>query len=265
MGARRFKSFGFREFVGITLRNGRLHFKGMPGGLRLHLHREIPEGSDIRACVFKRGVKGWAVSLLIDVQGEPRETLERVVGVDLGISVFAALSDGGFIPSLRAGRRAARKLRVAQRTLARRNLKSSGWRRARKVVARCHASAARQRKEYLHQASARLLRDYDVIVVERLNVKGLIKGALAKDVIDASWSKFLSILRYKAEWAGARVIEVDPRDTSQICSGCSARVPKPLTERMHRCTCCALVLDRDQNAARNVLNRAGVGPVACLT
>jgi putative transposase len=104
-----------------------------------------------------------------------------------------------------------------------------------------------------------LVRDYDVIVVEKLNVKGLAGSALAKDVHDASWARFISMLRYKAEWAGARLIEVDSHDTSQECSGCGVKVPKDLAERRHDCPHCGLSIDRDLNAARNILNRAGVG------
>ena len=104
------------------------------------------------------------------------------------------------------------------------------------------------------------MHDYGVIVVEKLNVKGLARSALAKDVHDASWAKFISMLRDKAACAGSRLIEVDPYDTSQDCSGCGMKVPKALGERLHECSHCGLVIDRDLNAARNILHRAGVGP-----
>jgi putative transposase len=96
--------------------------------------------------------------------------------------------------------------------------------------------------------------------VERLNIEGLSRSVLAKDVRDASWAKFISMLRYKAEKAGAQLVEVDPRNTSQECSGCGMIVRKQLADRCHHCQCCGLVIDRDLNAARNVLRRAGVGP-----
>ncbi|HET6265307.1 MAG TPA: transposase, partial [Usitatibacter sp.] len=154
-----------------------------------------------------------------------------------------------------------------QRALARKARRSGGRRKARTALARCHAAVARRRREHLHQASARLVRDYDVIVVEQLNVKGLARSALAKDVHDASWAKFISMLRYKAARAGARLIEVDPRNTSQECSACGKPGPKALRDRHHDCPHCGLSTDRDLNAARNILNRAGVGPglrnVAC--
>jgi putative transposase len=254
-----FDSFGFREFAGITLDNHRVRFKGMPGSLRVHWHRELPETS-IKSCTFKRDMRGWSIGFAMEVATEEPRKARRDVGVDLGISTFAALSDGGFIPSLRAARKGERRLRIAQRALSRKKRGSTGRRKAREGVAHCHAAIARQRREHLHQASARLVRDYDAIAVEKLQVKALARSALAKDVHDASWAKFLSMLRYKAEWAGARVIEVDPQHTSQDCSGCGTLVPKDLAARHHDCPICGLSIGRDLNAARNVLNRAGVGP-----
>lgn len=258
-GVQRFDSFGFRQFTGITVDNRRLHFKGMPGGLRVHWHRALP-GTLLKSCTFKRDVKGWHVTFAVEVTvAEPRRT-KRAVGVDLGILTFAALSDGGFIPSLRAARKAERRLRIVQRALSRKQRGSRGRRRAREAVARCHGAIARQRREHLHQASARLVRDYDSIAVEGLHLKGLSRSALAKDVRDASWAKFLSMLRYKAEWAGARVIEVDPQHTSQECSVCGTLVAKNLAARHYDCPCCGLSTNRDLNAARNILRRAGLGP-----
>ena len=235
-GKGRFNSVGFREFSGIRFENGRVRFKGMPGALRVHLHRPLPEGAQVRSCVFRRDEKGWKVGFAVDVPAASPRPSVRAVGVDLGISTFVALSDGGFIPSLKAARRAERQLRKANRALARKGRGSRGRRNARVGVARCHAKAARARCDHLHQASARLVRDYDVIVVEKLNVKGL------------------------ARCAGSRLIEVDPYDTSQDCSGCGMKVPKELRDRLHECTDCGLVIDRDLNAARNILHRAGVGP-----
>ena len=259
-GKGRYASFGFRQFSGIRFENGRLRFNGVPGGLRVHLHRPLPEGAEIRSCIFRREGKGWKVCFAVEVAAAAPRRGKRAVGVDLGITTFAALSDGGSIPSLKAARRAERRLRKANRALDRKARGSRGRRKARQKLARCHAKTARQRLDYLHKATARLVRDYDVIVVEKLNVKGLARSALAKDVHDASWTKFISMLRYKAEYAGARLVEVDPYDTSQDCSGCGVKVPKGLGDRLHKCHHCGLTIDRDLNAARNILHRAGVGP-----
>jgi len=255
-----FDSFGFAEGSGISIRDGRLRFKAMPGPLRVHLHRQIPTGAVIKSCTFRRDVKGWVVGLAVELATPHLRAGERAVGVDLGIKTLAVLSDGGAIPNLRASRLAERRLRVMQRALARKTRGSKGRSKARLDVRRCHAEAARRRANHLHQASARLIRDYDLIAIEALRVNALARGSLAKDVHDASWAKFISMLRYKAEKAGARLIEVDPRNTSQDCSGCDAKVPKELDDRQHQCPHCGLSIDRDLNAARNILYRAGVGP-----
>src|SRR5216684_1015344 len=255
-----FDSFGFREFRGISFEAARLRFKGMPGALRVHLHRQMPADAVIRSCVFRRDVKGWMVGLAAEVPTPSLREGHRAVGVDLGITTFAALSDGAMIPSLKAARLADRRLRIAQRALARKKRGSRNRGKARIGVRRCHAATARRRANHLHQASARLVRDYDMIAIEALQVKGLARSSLAKDVHDASWAKFISFLRYKAAKAGIKLIEVDPRNTSQDCSGCGAKVPKELGDRQHECPHCGLSIDRDLNAARNILYRAGVGP-----
>ena len=253
-------SFGFREFSGISLNAGRLRFKGMPAGLRVHLHRPLPQQSPILCCIFSRDTKGWKVGFSIDVAAEHQRTGERVVGIDLGLRTFAAFSDGGFIPGVRAARRTERKLRLLQRALARKRKGSRGRLKAKRDVARCFAGTQRVRNNFLHQASSRVIRDYDEVAVEALHVNALARSALARDVNDASWSRFLAMLGYKAERAGVRVSSVDPRKTSQECSACGQVVPKDLSERVHDCPACGLVIDRDLNAAINILHRAGAGP-----
>ena len=259
-GKGRFNTFGFNEFAGVTLRGGSLRFKGVPGRLRVHWHRELEPGASIRRCTFSRDTKGWTVTFALRVDAAPPRPENRVVGVDLGIRMLAVLSDGGFIPSIRAARRCERRLRILQRALARKKRGSGGRLKARSQLARCHAAITRKRNDHLHQASARLVRDYDVIVMENLNVKGLARSALAKDFHDASWARFIAMVRYKAEWAGARLIEVDSHGTSQECSRCGVKVSKALSDRHHNCVDCGLFVDRDLNAARNILKRAGVGP-----
>jgi putative transposase len=255
-----FHSFAFREFRGISMQARRLRFKGMQGSLRVHLHRPIPVEAVIRSCVFRRDVGGWTVGLAVTLPAPPLRERARTVGVDLVITTFAALSDGGMVPSLKAARRGESRLRIAQRALTRKKRGSKGRGKAQFGLRRCHAATTRRRVNHLHQASARLVRDYDVIAIEALQVKGLARSSLAKDVHDASWAKFISFLRYKAAKAGTRLIEVDPRNTSQDCSECGARVPKKLGDRQHECPHCGLSIDRDLNAARNILYRAGVGP-----
>jgi len=254
------KSFGFRRFSGIVLTDARLTFKGMPGTLRVHFHRPLPNQAQIRSCTFCRDTKGWKVGFAVEVEkADPRAGI-RSIGVDVGITNFATLSNGLIIPSIKAARRAERRLRIAQRSLSRKQRGSNNRRKSQLEFSRRHAAVARRRLNHLHTSSALLVRNYDLIAVERLNLSGLLRGRLARDVHDASWGRFISFLRYKAEKAGVSLIEVNAKNSSQDCSGCGIRVPKDLGERRHDCPHCGISIDRDLNAAINVLARAGVRP-----
>jgi len=254
----RFKAFGFSEFTGIQLQGSRLRFAGMPGQLRIRFHRALPI-APIRRCLFRRDVKGWTINFVVEVEAGVVRCGDSAIGVDLGITTFAMLSNGQSIRSLRATRRTERALRRANRALCRKKPDSRGrWKMVR-TLARLHAKTAASRRNHLHQTSSRLTRDFELVAIEALRVKALARTSLAKDVHDASWGTFISMLRYKAERAGTRLIEVDARNTSQTCSNCGAIGKKTLSDRIHGCDHCNLYLDRDLNAARNILRLAGVG------
>lgn len=124
-------------------------------------------------------------------------------------------------------------------------------------MAKAHAKVRNQRRDFLHKESRKLVNAYELIAVEELNVKGMVKNhRLAKSISDAGWSEFLAMLCYKAEEAGSRVVKVNSSGTSQECSRCGMHVSKTLSVRVHECPYCGLVLDRDVNAARNILARA---------
>ncbi len=255
-----FTSFECREFRGISFADARLTFKGMPGRLRVHLHRPAPDGKILTA-KFKLDSKGWIVCLVVRVATPEKREITRAVGVDVGLKTLAATSDGLLIPNPRAARRAHRKMRARQRQLAR---CKPGSRRSKKIrvgVAKLHQKIANTRATALHQVSALLARRYDLIAVEALATNRLAKSMLARDVHDAGWSKLRGFLRYKAERAGAHFVEVDPRFTSQDCPECGRREPKTLQQRTHSCVC-GCVLDRDVAAARIILSRAVAGPEA---
>jgi putative transposase len=124
------------------------------------------------------------------------------------------------------------------------------------VVARLHAHIANQRRDFHHKTARRLVTDNGLIAIEDLNVRGLAGGPLGKHVHDAGWSQFIRILSDKASSAGRQLILVNPAGTTQDCSRCGTCVPKCLSDRWHECDRCGLSLDRDENAARNVLQRA---------
>ncbi len=252
-----FKTFGFSDTHGWKLDGPRLYMKGI-GRVKVHLHRAMP--SRPVSCQIKREAKGWAVLLVCEVPVEVLPATGRSIGLDLGITAFVATSDGGTIPGFRAARRAQAEMRRRQRALARCKRGSANRTKAKTRVSALHEKAARARRTFMHQVAAKLVRENDLIAIENLNVKGLAASALARDVSDAGWSTFTNLLAEKAEKAARSIVKVDPRNTSQTCSGCGAIVPKALSVRTHDCPHCGLVLDRDVNAARNVLHRAGNGP-----
>jgi putative transposase len=193
----------------------------------------------------------------------PAETLPEAtpeIGIDLGLTHFAVLSDGTKIDSPRFLRRAEKRLKKAQRALSRKEKGSKNRDRARHKVARAHAQVADARREFHHQLSTRLIRENQAVAVEDLAVKGLARTRLAKSVHDAGWSAFVAMLEYKAVRYGRTFVRVGRFEpTSQVCSACGMQDgPKPLHVRVWTCRACGAVLDRDTNAAVNVAKAAGL-------
>jgi len=251
-----FKSFTFKDAVhrnGAALCAGgkRLHIHGI-GNVKLKLHREH-EGTLKQIRVIRLGDGHWYADFICaDVPAKPLPRIDREVGIDLGITTFAALSDGSTIANPRCYEAGQAGLAVAQQKVARRKKRSGRRRKARRLVAKHHLKVARQRLDFQHKTALQLVQQNQVIYVEDLNVKGLAAGMLAKPVHDVAWGQFTSILVSKAESAGREVVKVDPRGTSQRCNACGATVQKDLSVRIHRCPC-GYVDDRDVNAAKNVI------------
>ena len=176
-------------------------------------------------------------------------------GIDVGITTFAALSDGTMVDNPRPYEHAQRKLATAQRMVSRRKRGSSRRRKAVVLLAKQHDHVRRVRLDFHHKVALDIVRRFDDISVEKLNVRGLARTRLAKQVSDAAWAQFTTILASKAECAGREFIAVDPRGTSQECSRCGADVRKGLGVRVHNCPRCGLVESRDTNAAKNVKAR----------
>jgi putative transposase len=210
-GKGRWEAFGFAEFSGIRFDGKRLRFAGMPGGLKLHLHRPLPDEADIRSCVFRRDGRGWFICLQIAVKAVEKRTVASAVGVDLGLKVFAYCSDNVVIPNPRTARRAEKELRLRQRALSRCKRGSNRRHKVRARVASLHRKIADTRNTWLHQQSAALVKRADLIAVEDLKVSNMVRHpTLARSISDASWSKFVSMLGYKVEKTGGYLIRVDP-------------------------------------------------------
>ncbi len=249
---RRYDSLTWNSAWSIQQR--RLTLPGI-GYLKVKWHRELPASAKVCTVTVRRVVGRWyaCFALALPVSAVRPRMVMRAVGVDLGIRNFAALSTGELIPGPRAYRAARRQLRVAQRRVSRRVKGSRRRQKAGLLLARLHERIRNLRGNHAHQLSRRLVSEFVLIAVEDLQIRGLTRGFLAKDINDQGWAEFLRLLGYKAEDAGIQVVAVPPGGSSQSCSGCGGRVPKPLSERVHRCSGCGLVVDRDINAARNIL------------
>ncbi|MFI8947902.1 RNA-guided endonuclease InsQ/TnpB family protein [Streptomyces sp. NPDC053750] len=190
---------------------------------------------------------------------------DRTIGIDLGLTHFAVLSDGTKIDSPRFLRRAEKKLKKAQRELSRKRKGSKNRAKARLKVARAHAKVADARREFHHRLSTRLISENQGIAVEDLAVNALARTRLAKSVHDAGWAQFLGMLQYKAARYGRTFVKIGRFEpTSQVCSACGAvDGPKPLDIREWTCTACGTVHDRDHNAAINIKTAAGLAVSAC--
>lgn len=252
-------SWSFSSHMGgVKISDGRLRLQGV-GAVKVKWHRPIPEGSSLKVVTLNRSCGRWHAAFSLKL-ADPVVAVHigPAVGIDMGITTFAALSTGELIEGPRSYRAAQGGLRVAQRRLARRRRGSHRRRKALALLQRRHERIRNLRRDHAHKVSRRLVNEFSLIAREDLNVRGLAGGILAKDVHDQGWGEFLAMVGYKAEGAGSRIIAVDPRQTSQLCSGCGVLVRKDLSRRVHYCPDCGLVLDRDVNAARVILAR-GLG------
>jgi putative transposase len=248
-------------------------FSMTPGGkLRLPKIGDVPvrwsralPSAPSSVTVIKDAAGRYFASFVVRAEPGPLPQTEPVLGIDLGLTHFAVLSDGRKITSPRFLRRAEKKLRRAQRALSRKQTGSQNRDKARIKVARAHARVTDARREFHHQLSTVLIRDNQAVAVEDLAVKGLARTRMAKSVHDAGWAGFVRMLEYKARLHGRdfhRVGRFEP--TSQVCSACGTRDgPKPLHVREWTCLSCGATHDRDVNAAVNIARAAGLAVTAC--
>ena len=257
-GRGRYNSFTYAqvgEHGGARLDNGFLVLSKI-GRLAVRWSRPL-EGTP-KTITVSREADGWYACIsCADVPIAPLPLTGRETGIDVGLKVFLITADGEMIANPRHYRTAEKRLAKAQRRVSRRKKGSNRRKKAVALLKRAHQHVQRQRRDFHHKTARALLRAYDTLYLEDLQVRNMVRNRhLAKSISDAGWAAFRTVLEAKAVWAGRRVIAVPPAFTSQECSGCGERVPKSLSVRTHSCPSCGLVLDRDENAARNIL-RAG--------
>jgi putative transposase len=232
--------------------------------LKIKWHRPI-EGKPKTVYLVHRADGHWYA--LIACEQEPRTEHSQVhcehpdIGIDVGLKVFLADSEGNTVPNPRFYRASQKTLRRKQRQLCRRKKGSNRRRKAARNVAKTHLKINRQRRDHHFKVAKQYAQSYHHIAVEDLRIFHMVKNHhLAKSIMDASWGAFLDILTAKAESAGHEVIRVNPHFTSQKCHHCGEIVQKSLSVRTHVCPFCGYVADRDVNAAKNILVQARAWP-----
>lgn len=240
------------------------------GPVRIKLHRPL-EGK-VKTATVKYESGQWYIIFSCEVERPaPLPCSSEEVGIDLGVTHFAALSDGDFIDNPRHFRTAEKQLAKRQQALSRKKRGSHRREKAKRLVAKAHRKIRNQRRDFQHKASRQLVNCYQTIVFEELQVANITKApkpkqdengayvpngasakaGLNKSILDAGWATFQQLCTYKAEYAGRTVALVDPKYTSQVCSQCGVVRKKELSERWHSCQC-GCELDRDTNAAINI-------------
>lgn len=256
-GSLRFARYGeYRTFIynqsGYKLENGKLTLSKI-GDIKIKQHREI-QGKIKQVIITKTKSGKWycSVTCELDKTQPPIINFKKAVGIDVGIKNFACDSDGFVAPNPMNLKKLLKPLVRVQKKMARRKYGSNNYLKAKKWYQIMHERIANRRKDFHHKLSTIYARKYDVIVVEKLNLTGMVKNHhLARSIMDSGWNGFLQKLEYKTKM----LIKVDPRNTSVECSECKTKVPKTLAIRIHSCPQCGLEIGRDHNASINILHK----------
>lgn len=248
-GRQHYNSFCYTQ-GGFKVTNDILHLS-MIGDIKINLHRPI-EGK-IKTCTITWKSGKYFVCFSCEVEPNILPSTGKQIGIDVGLIDSVITSDGDFYPKIEVYRKSEKKLKYLQRMVSRRKKGSNRRKKAVALLAKLHEKIANQRRDIIHNTAKEIIKNYDLIAHEDLNIKGMVKNHhLAKSINDAGWFKLFECLEAKANDAGRKVIKVPPEYTSQICSSCGTLVKKDLWQRVHKCEC-GLIMHRDVNAAKNIL------------
>lgn len=253
IGFPRFKSRGRLNSItytqsGFSVKGNRVHLSKI-GPVKIRHHRGMVDGGKIKMCTVVKSGDHWYCCLVVEYLLKVKQKIiTDAVGIDLGINSFAVLSDGVVIDNPRYYRKSQDKLKEVQSKYS-----IHKGKKTKRRLSAIHRKTFNQRKDFLHKESRKIVDTYDLIAHESLNIRGLVKLGLSKSIHDAGWGTFINMLTYKAEEAGTHIIAVNPYNTSQSCCKCGTVVKKTLSQRQHNCPNCGLSMDRDLNAAHNIL------------
>ncbi|MDD4447397.1 MAG: transposase, partial [Methanothrix sp.] len=261
IGHIRFKGYGWYNTLNynqsgfkIDQDHSILHLSKI-GEMRIKLYRKI-DGC-IKAVIIKREGERWFAIVQAEQEPQPLAETEEAVGLDVGLTSFVVDSEGNDIENPRCAEQSAGKLAKLQIRLSRAVNGSNNYRAIKDKISKLHKRINCRRDDFLHKLSRTYVNNFDIICVEDLDVKGLKEkghnNSMHRSIHDASWSKFIFMLSYKAQSAGRKLIKVEPRNTTQRCSACAKIVKKDLSVRVHECPYCGFSCDRDYNASRNIL------------
>lgn len=268
-GKGRYRSITYPQYGnGVMLTDDKLTLSKI-GTMQVKMHRPI-EG-EIKTVTVERDNTGkWFACFSCEVPEKPLTPIGKVIGIDLGLKTFAVMSDGAKIERQRWMKRDQRDIARLQRKQERFAAGTPERREVLKALNHAYQRATNRRTDFAHQESRKLVNIYQGMVFEDLNIQDLQsdgKTVINRNLADVAWNQFTEYVVYKAANAGRTVVFVNPRGTTQECSGCGQVVPKDLSVRVHDCPHCALKLDRDLNAALNILARglASVGADSSVT
>jgi len=258
-GLPRFKKYGRYKSItypqsGFKIEGNRLILSKI-GAIRIRQHRELPE--KIKTLTVKRNPSGkWHACFSCIMEAQPRKKPLEDVGIDVGLNSYAVLSDGTRIENPRLYRNEEKMLGLLQRGMSRKERGSRNWVKAKTKVAKVHERIQNRRTDFLHKESRKIADAYENVYVEDLKIGNMGRNHyLAKSISDAGWGRFIGMIAYKEEESGGELIKVNPRGTTQECSRCGEQIKKTLSDRIHECSSCGLIMDRDLNAALNILAR----------
>ena len=265
-GYPKFKKRGFTNDSlnlpqGFSITENRITIPKVKKPIRIKMHRKI-EGNVRSIIVTKNRANQFYVSILTDYEHTLKPTLKKEVGLDVGLKDFVITSDGTKIKMPHFTNNGASKLKKLQRRLSKKTKGSANREKARLKVAKHQLHIANQRKDFLHKVSTKLINENQVIAIESLTVKGMIRNKkLSKHIANASWGEFSILLNYKATWYGRTIKTLDKVfPSSKMCNACGyIKEDLKLSDRIITCEGCGTIYDRDINASKNILQFSAVG------